>query len=97
VYPTVAIGDLANLYLFNNGMTPITVRSITTWHMSHVLRCSSLSTFHKSKDKVGGAQMLQSPFVFLHETQKVYQVPEKMNKVLFLNSALQPAGYTFTK
>ncbi|CAK9855170.1 unnamed protein product [Sphagnum jensenii] len=37
VYPTVAIGDLANLYLFNNCMTPITVRSITTWHMSQVI------------------------------------------------------------
>ncbi|CAM6028655.1 unnamed protein product [Sphagnum balticum] len=37
VYPTVAIGDLANLYLFNNGMTPITVRSITTWHMSQAI------------------------------------------------------------
>ncbi|CAM6077766.1 unnamed protein product [Sphagnum tenellum] len=37
VYPTVAIGDLAKLYLFNNGMTPITVRNITTWHMSQVI------------------------------------------------------------
>ncbi|CAK9200446.1 unnamed protein product [Sphagnum troendelagicum] len=37
VYPTVAIGDLVNLYLFNNGMTPITIQSITTWQMSQVI------------------------------------------------------------
>ncbi len=37
VYPIVAIGNLANLYLFNNGTTPITIRSITTWHMSQVI------------------------------------------------------------
>ncbi len=37
VYRTVASGDLANLYLFNNGMTLITVQSITTWHMSQVI------------------------------------------------------------
>ncbi len=55
------------------------------------------STFHKTKDKVGGAQMLQSPFVFLHETHKVYQVQKKMNKVLFLKSTLRPTGYTFTE
>jgi beta-fructofuranosidase len=37
VYPTVATHNLANLYLFNNGTTPITVRKITTWHMSEVI------------------------------------------------------------
>jgi sucrose-6-phosphate hydrolase SacC (GH32 family) len=33
VYPSVAVDDLANLYLFNNGMTPITVRSIDAYPM----------------------------------------------------------------
>ncbi|CAK9854872.1 unnamed protein product [Sphagnum jensenii] len=33
VYPSVAVDDLANLYLFNNGMTPITVRSIDAYTM----------------------------------------------------------------
>ncbi|CAK9875877.1 unnamed protein product [Sphagnum jensenii] len=37
VYPTVATHNLAKLYLFNNGTTPITVRKITTWHMSEVI------------------------------------------------------------
>jgi hypothetical protein len=36
VYPIVAVDNLANLYLFNNGMTPITVRSITAYQMKHV-------------------------------------------------------------
>jgi beta-fructofuranosidase len=33
VYPSVAVDDLANLYLFNNGMTRITVRSIDAYPM----------------------------------------------------------------
>ncbi|CAK9264427.1 unnamed protein product, partial [Sphagnum jensenii] len=37
VYPSVAIGNLANLYLFNNGMTPITMRSITAYSMTHAV------------------------------------------------------------
>jgi hypothetical protein len=33
VYPSVAVDDLANLYLCNNGMTPITVWSIDVYPM----------------------------------------------------------------
>jgi beta-fructofuranosidase len=37
VYPRTAIDNLANLYLFNNGTNPITVRSLTAYQMSHVV------------------------------------------------------------
>ncbi|KAH9536138.1 hypothetical protein CY35_17G091200 [Sphagnum magellanicum] len=37
VYPTVAVDDLASLYLFNNGTTPITVRSLDAYQMTHVV------------------------------------------------------------
>jgi beta-fructofuranosidase len=37
VYPKVAVDNLANLYLFNNGTIPITVRSLDAYHMSHVI------------------------------------------------------------
>ncbi len=31
VYPRVAVDNLANLYLFNNGTTPVTVRSVDVY------------------------------------------------------------------
>jgi sucrose-6-phosphate hydrolase SacC (GH32 family) len=37
VYPRVAVDNLANLYLFNNGTTPVTVRSVDVYHMTHVV------------------------------------------------------------
>jgi hypothetical protein len=37
VYPKVAIDNLANLYLFNNGTIPITVRSLDAYHMKNVI------------------------------------------------------------
>jgi len=37
VYPTVAVDDLASLYLFNNGTTPITVRRLDAYQMTHVV------------------------------------------------------------
>jgi beta-fructofuranosidase len=36
VYPSVAVDKLANLYLFNNGLTPINVRSIAAYPMTQV-------------------------------------------------------------
>jgi hypothetical protein len=38
VYPRVAVDNLANLYLFNNGTTPVTVRSVDVYHRMHY-RC----------------------------------------------------------
>jgi hypothetical protein len=37
VYPRTAVDNLANLYLFNNGTNPITVRSLAAYQMSHVV------------------------------------------------------------
>ncbi|CAK9880617.1 unnamed protein product [Sphagnum jensenii] len=37
VYPRVAVDNLANLYLFNNGTTPVTVRSVDVYQMTHVV------------------------------------------------------------
>ncbi|KAL5710597.1 beta-fructofuranosidase [Ranunculus cassubicifolius] len=34
VYPTLAIGSDAHLYLFNNGTTPITVKKLDAWSMN---------------------------------------------------------------
>jgi beta-fructofuranosidase len=36
-YPTVALEEKANLYIFNNGTTPISVKSLDAWQMNKVV------------------------------------------------------------
>ena len=36
VYPKEAVDDQAHVFLFNNGTTPIKVRSINVWQMQSI-------------------------------------------------------------